>query len=197
MRRSPRPARAESEALRWSGFDSCEILTLQPGCNASKHGKDQSWALILSQVYPVTRASDYEQAFPEIQWILYWQIRAKTVTFTAVWLGEIRDRVRGTMVAHCVNPSCGARLHSFAEGRLFQFEVVSISVSATDDLGAPFDEEPRSQTAQFWLCGRCAASMTLKLEPTNGLKVVPLTPGSTETKRLAIDGGTLPEANHC
>jgi hypothetical protein len=99
------------------------------------------------------------------------------------------------MVAHCVNPGCGAQLHSFAEGRLFQFEVVSISVSATDDLGAPFDEEPKSQTAQFWLCGRCAASMRLTLEPINGLKIVPLAPGSVDTKGLTTEQGPLPEAN--
>jgi hypothetical protein len=99
------------------------------------------------------------------------------------------------MVAHCVNPGCSAQLHSFAEGRLFQFEVVSISVSATDDLGAPFDEEPKSQTAQFWLCGRCAASMRLTLEPINGLKIVPLAPGSVDTKGLTTEQGPLPEAN--
>lgn len=99
------------------------------------------------------------------------------------------------MIAHCVNPGCGAQLHSFAEGRLFQFEVVSISVSATDEVGAPFDEEPRSQTAQYWLCGRCATSMTLTLEPANGLKIVPLVPGSAESKGLSGDQGQLPEAN--
>lgn len=99
------------------------------------------------------------------------------------------------MVAHCVNPGCGAQLHSFAEGRLFQFDVVSISVSAADDPGAPFDEEPKSQTAQFWLCGRCAASVTLTLEPIHGLKIVPLTSGAAEPKGLATKPGQLPEAN--
>ncbi len=101
------------------------------------------------------------------------------------------------MIAHCVNPNCGAQLHSFVEGRLFQFEVVSISVSATDEASAPFDEEPRSQTAQFWLCGRCAASMSLVLEPINGLKIVPLAADSLDVQRLGCEGGQRTDPNHC
>src|SRR5437660_10107674 len=76
------------------------------------------------------------------------------------------------MLAHCAN--CYALLHSFCEGRLFQFEVVSISVAAGDDTTAPFDEKPERQTAHFWLCGRCAGSMTVMLEPALGVRVVPV-----------------------
>jgi hypothetical protein len=101
------------------------------------------------------------------------------------------------MIAYCVNPNCGAQLHSFVEGRLFQFEVVSISVSATDEASAPFDEEPKSQSAQFWLCGRCAASMSLILEPMNGLRIVPLAADSQEVKALAKEGAQRLDPNHC
>jgi hypothetical protein len=78
------------------------------------------------------------------------------------------------MIAQCVNPNCSTQLHSFLEGRLFQFEVISISVSAADRGSASFDEKPKSQTAQFWLCGDCAETMSLVLEPVNGLRLVPL-----------------------
>jgi hypothetical protein len=78
------------------------------------------------------------------------------------------------MLAHCVNPNCYVPLHSFSEGRLFQFEVVSISIAASDDAISPFDEKPKRQTSHFWLCGRCAETLTLVLEPLKGLKVVPL-----------------------
>lgn len=78
------------------------------------------------------------------------------------------------MLAYCANPNCRTPLHSFSEGRLFQFEIVSISVSASDDTSAPFDEQPEKQTAQFWLCGECASNMTLLLEPIKGLRLVPL-----------------------
>lgn len=78
------------------------------------------------------------------------------------------------MLVYCANPVCYAPLHSFSEGRLFQFEVVSISLSASDDNAEPFDEKPERQTAQFWLCGGCASSMSLVLEPQRGLRLVPL-----------------------
>ena len=45
------------------------------------------------------------------------------------------------MLAYCVNEGCNRPLHSFSEGRLFQFEVVSISVAASDDKSAPFEDQ--------------------------------------------------------
>ena len=96
---------------------------------------------------------------------------------------------KNLMVARCANPNCGTQLRSFLEGRLFQFEVVSISISAADRGDAPFDEKPSSQMAQFWLCGQCAGSMRLELQPINGLRLVPLEvdapeiPGATAVSR--------------
>jgi hypothetical protein len=101
------------------------------------------------------------------------------------------------MIAYCVNPNCGAQLHSFVEGRLFQFEVVSISVSATDEASAPFNEEPKAQTAQFWLCGRCAATMSLVLEPVSGLKIIPLAADSPDVKGLGQGARQGLDPNHC
>ena len=101
------------------------------------------------------------------------------------------------MLAHCVNPSCGVPLHSFAEGRLFQFEVVSISISASDDSGGPFDERPSTQTAQFWLCLRCATSFRLVLDPASGLKILPIEIDSAELNDLPLSGVHLREANNC
>lgn len=93
------------------------------------------------------------------------------------------------MVSHCVNPKCHTALYSLSEGRLFQFEIVSISVSASDESSAPFDEKPECQTSQFWLCGRCAATMRLVMGPNSGLKLVPL----AEMKGTA-DSGMIREA---
>ena len=78
------------------------------------------------------------------------------------------------MLAYCVNPDCRVALRSFSEGRLFQFEVVSISVPARDDRRLPFDEKPTRQTSHFWLCGKCATRMSLTVEPSEGLRLVPL-----------------------
>jgi hypothetical protein len=81
------------------------------------------------------------------------------------------------MLSQCANANCGKRLTSLSEGRVFQFEIVSISVSATDDepaSGQAFEEKPQRETAYFWLCGECAAGMTLTLEPRQGLQLVPI-----------------------
>jgi hypothetical protein len=61
-----------------------------------------------------------------------------------------------------------------AEGRLFQFEITSISISAVDDNPDQMNETPQRETAHFWLCSQCAATMTLSLEPLGGLRVLPL-----------------------
>ncbi len=101
------------------------------------------------------------------------------------------------MIAQCVNPNCSTRLHSFLEGRLFQFEVVSISVSAADRNNTPFDEKPKSQTAQFWLCGRCAETMSLVLEPMNGLRLIPLEVESAEIPTHPAQAVPTSQAHKC
>jgi len=104
------------------------------------------------------------------------------------------------MVAHCINPECRVAMRSFSEGRLFQFEVVSISVAARDDRRLPFDEKPKRQTSHFWLCGDCSTKLSVTVEPMEGLRLVPLACGSSEL----VDAGSIPQsesqaqhANHC
>jgi len=75
-------------------------------------------------------------------------------------------------MARCINENCNLPLHSLSEGRLFQFEIISISLAANDAGAAPFDEKPHRETVHFWLCGSCASTMTLVLEPARGLKLV-------------------------
>ncbi len=76
----------------------------------------------------------------------------------------------------CVNRNCNQPMASFTEGRLFHFEILSISVSADDRCTTPeIDEIPRRAGFQFWLCGCCASTMTLSIEPVGGLQLVPMT----------------------
>jgi len=75
-------------------------------------------------------------------------------------------------MSSCVNRNCQQPL-TLSEGRLFQFEIVSISVSVVDDNKSDFDEIPSRQTVHFWLCGSCSASMTLAFEPLEGLRLIP------------------------
>ena len=96
------------------------------------------------------------------------------------------------MLARCVNESCNRPLHSFSEGRLFQFEVVSISLAASDENSAPFDEKPQRETVHFWLCGRCAKTYTLVLEPARGLKLISV----DDARSSATDNPLPPDVLH-
>lgn len=101
------------------------------------------------------------------------------------------------MLARCINPACYVPLHSFSEGRFFQFEIVSISIAAVDD---KFDERPSKKTAHFWLCGRCANEMTLLLDARRGLRIVPLEEGKAQESavgELSLADEEPRESNNC
>jgi len=101
------------------------------------------------------------------------------------------------MLARCVNESCKRPLYSFSEGRLFQFEVVSISLAASDEGSAPFDEKPQRETVHFWLCGRCASTMSLVLEPARGLKLVSLEEQNQTSTESQLAEADIFQAKRC
>ncbi len=101
------------------------------------------------------------------------------------------------MLARCVNEHCNRPLHSFSEGRLFQFEVVSISLAASDENSAPFDEKPQRETVHFWLCGRCASSYTLVLEPAKGLKLLSVEEASSAAAEHTVVAPDLVQVKRC
>ena len=101
------------------------------------------------------------------------------------------------MLARCVNESCKRPLYSFSEGRLFQFEVVSISLAASDEGSAPFDEKPQRETVHVWLCGGCASTMSLVLEPAKGLKLVSLEEQSAEASEQSLPKADFFQTKQC
>jgi len=86
----------------------------------------------------------------------------------------------GFVLLHCVNRNCQRPLDSFSDGRLYHFDIVSISVPAVDEDRLQFDEIPKRKTFQFWLCGPCSQTMTVTLEPLDGLRLVPLPAADSE-----------------
>ncbi len=50
------------------------------------------------------------------------------------------------MVSSCANPECGAPFLYFGSGRLYVFEP---------------DEDSDFRVESYWLCGKCAARLTL------------------------------------
>lgn len=77
------------------------------------------------------------------------------------------------MVSKCANPNCSTPFHYFREGTIFRVEV--------DGSGATRPTGPQLVTSSgktprlehFWLCGRCATTMTLVLERGKGVTAVP------------------------
>lgn len=85
------------------------------------------------------------------------------------------------MLSKCANPTCGSTFHYFREGKLYQFE---INLSTEDDLNPQQGvRKPVRKVEHFWLCGRCAASMSLALEGQRKVVVVPF--NSPEMRRAA------------
>lgn len=63
------------------------------------------------------------------------------------------------MISKCANPSCPARFLYLHEGKLFR---IQHQTTAEGLLGADSSQQKRSNKVEFfWLCPRCAASMTL------------------------------------
>jgi hypothetical protein len=77
------------------------------------------------------------------------------------------------MVSHCANPLCSVPLRYLREGRLYQFEVKSLLAPQLSHTLAEGKRQSR-RVWHYWLCGRCAGSMTLAFDQREGLKVVPL-----------------------
>ena len=74
------------------------------------------------------------------------------------------------MLSKCANPSCSTPLIYLREGKIFMLEAAPHPPAVLD--GA---KQPRSvrQIEHFWLCGACAARMTLVYDKVHGVQVRP------------------------
>jgi len=73
------------------------------------------------------------------------------------------------MLSKCANPACPTPFQYLRDGKVFQFEL-------SNDVGLRLvtEKKPPRKVEHFWLCGRCAAKMTLAFERQRGMVVVPL-----------------------
>lgn len=79
------------------------------------------------------------------------------------------------MIAKCANPECGAPFRYLREGRIFQ---VDMDPGGHRIVG-PFlvgEGGPPHRLEHFWLCGECARTLTLVVDPERGVVVAPLPP---------------------
>lgn len=76
------------------------------------------------------------------------------------------------MVSHCANPSCATPLRYLRDGRLFQFEVRSLSQPGASGRGEGEKyKRPSRRVWHYWLCGHCSSDMTLQFDQLQGLKL--------------------------
>lgn len=86
------------------------------------------------------------------------------------------------MLHKCANPTCLNPFRKLSEGRLFLVEM-----EIADPAGrvrARADGRAPHRIEHFWLCGDCAAVLTLTFERGQGVVTVPL-PETAEKKALA------------
>jgi hypothetical protein len=77
------------------------------------------------------------------------------------------------VISKCANPDCPAVFRYMHEGKLFEFEVRSLGEGRQKayDTNGRFSAEIK----YFWLCDRCASTMTVTLDPnTREVVVVPM-----------------------
>ena len=75
------------------------------------------------------------------------------------------------MISKCANPECSAPFRYIRDGKLFRVDLDQLESASI----AQGDSDKRwHRMEHFWLCGRCAATMTLVAEKRRGVMAVPL-----------------------
>jgi hypothetical protein len=75
------------------------------------------------------------------------------------------------VISKCANPACGEPFRYLREGKLFRVDLDQLENRAA---GKSDSEKVWHRLEHFWLCGRCAATMTLVAERGRGISTVPL-----------------------
>jgi hypothetical protein len=74
------------------------------------------------------------------------------------------------MLSKCANPDCGASFHYLGQGKLY--EIRNQPVLAGPQLVIPKKAAGRSE--RFWLCNDCASIMTLAVDASQKVVLIPL-----------------------
>ncbi len=82
------------------------------------------------------------------------------------------------MLAKCANRDCPTRFLYLRDGKLFRIEIASDATPPPEDEtpARPYllEKKPVRHVEHFWLCSRCAESMTLTYQPGQGVIAVPI-----------------------
>jgi hypothetical protein len=80
------------------------------------------------------------------------------------------------MLSKCANPDCGATFHYLGEGKLYE-----IKVDPNQD-PQPF-KMSAGRAERFWLCDRCSSLMTLAVDASKKVILMPLPEPQPYAKR--------------
>ena len=78
------------------------------------------------------------------------------------------------MLSKCANPDCSAPFLYLHQGKLFRVDSEAVARGGLSLGSAPEPKKPPRRTEFFWLCGDCAAEMTLAYKKGIGVVTVPV-----------------------
>jgi hypothetical protein len=74
------------------------------------------------------------------------------------------------MLSKCANPACGVPFNHFNQGRLFEFEFNPRTKEVVCERGP---RKPNHTIVLYWLCGKCAKTMTLECTDAGEIAAIP------------------------
>lgn len=79
------------------------------------------------------------------------------------------------MLSKCANPDCGATFHYLGEGKLYE-----LKAEAPQD---PHFKKAAGRAERFWLCDQCSNLMTLGVDASKKIILMPLREQRPQAKR--------------
>jgi hypothetical protein len=86
------------------------------------------------------------------------------------------------MLSKCANPTCSTPLIYLREGKIFMMMDQGSQPQVRTE--RPVLLKAGNRVEHFWLCGPCAAEMTIVCDPERGIRVVPK-PRAQKAQRAA------------
>jgi hypothetical protein len=80
------------------------------------------------------------------------------------------------MLSKCANPDCGATFHYLGQGKLYEVKF------ETHQDPQPF-KKAAGRAERFWLCDRCSNMMTLAVDASKKVILMPLPEQRAQIKR--------------
>ena len=75
-------------------------------------------------------------------------------------------------VVQCANPACRKTISNVRDGQTLEFEIISVSVPASDDEPKGWDESPKRAATRVYLCSQCAPTVSIQIG-SQGITILP------------------------